>query len=225
VLFSLLAIGFAAPYGFPTSDLTKESSIYQQLLQFVELKLHDQIVNQHIPEEPATQVFPSTDFPKESSIYQQVLQHVEPKLREHMLNQGIPEGAVEEFFKSGFLYPPHDKKKLNEMVQWAKKWTKKHAEKLEKLNYDELQKFQIALTKDVSSVFGNLNDASTRVAQFSSANSISKEDLEKVIEVLNKLSPLEKELFKGVVEHMQKKLMMEMYLEKINRSNKSINRL
>ncbi|GMT36404.1 hypothetical protein PFISCL1PPCAC_27701 [Pristionchus fissidentatus] len=154
--------------------------------------------------------------PKEESIYEQVLQLVEPKLREHMLNQGIPEGAVEEFFKSGFLYPPHDKKKLNEMVQWAKKWTKKHAEKQEKLNFDELQKFQIRITDEVSTVFGNLYAASVKLACISKAKSFNLEDIMEFKEALNKLSPLEKDLFEGVIEHMQMKLIIEMHKEKFN---------
>ncbi|GMT36461.1 hypothetical protein PFISCL1PPCAC_27758, partial [Pristionchus fissidentatus] len=189
VLFSLLAFGFAAP-------IESNGDSFEEVI----------------------------DAPKEESIYEQVLQLVEPKLREHMLNQGIPEGAVEEFFvinhyliqKSGFLYLPHDKKKLNEMVQWAKKWTKKHAEKQEKLNFDELHKFQIRVTEEVSSVFGHLFTASARVACLSKAKAINRSNVNEFKgmfdfslrgtkynllffpEVINKLSPIEQDLFKGV---------------------------
>ncbi|GMT36405.1 hypothetical protein PFISCL1PPCAC_27702, partial [Pristionchus fissidentatus] len=188
VLFSLLAVGFVAAI--------ESNEIY------------------------TTEV---ADVPKEESIYLQVLQLVEPKLREFMLNQGIPEGAVEEFFELGFLKPQQLRQlsflsnieKIVEMMQWATKWTKKHAEKLEKLNCDELQKFQIRVTDEASSVLNHLFVASARLACFSRANTINVKDIDELIGssshfgdtkhalsffpyVLHKLSPIEKDLLEGV---------------------------
>ncbi|GMT36406.1 hypothetical protein PFISCL1PPCAC_27703, partial [Pristionchus fissidentatus] len=83
-------------------------------------------------------------------------------------------------------------------VQWAKKWSNKDVDTLEKLNYDELHNRLIKLADDVSSVFGHLYFASARVAHLSKAKTLV--DINEVTEVINKLSQQEQDLFKFVAE-------------------------
>ncbi|GMT36465.1 hypothetical protein PFISCL1PPCAC_27762 [Pristionchus fissidentatus] len=63
VLFSLFSIGFAAPVGpngisvNEVSDSPMEGSIYLQVLQLVEPKLREHMMNQGVPEEAVEEFF------------------------------------------------------------------------------------------------------------------------------------------------------------------------
>ncbi|GMT36417.1 hypothetical protein PFISCL1PPCAC_27714, partial [Pristionchus fissidentatus] len=110
--------------------------------------------------------------------------------------------------KSGFLYPPYNKEKFNEMVKWAKKWSNKDVEKLEKLNYDDLHKIQIA--GEHSSVFGPLFFASVKVGHISTKN-YTFDDFYDLKEVVNRLPPHDEKLFGRATGRMQTKLLMELF--------------
>ncbi|GMT36634.1 hypothetical protein PFISCL1PPCAC_27931, partial [Pristionchus fissidentatus] len=150
---------------------------------------------------------------KQPSTYLQALEVVEPMVRQY-LSQQLPKEAVEDFFALGALYPPFNREKFEATIEWAKKWKLADMDLLEKFNYDEIQAIQIRLLEKIDAFFRNLHVASSKFAHLSRAETVHLEDVDGLIELYGKLSPVEQNVLDEAARHFAKELGDEIRYEK-----------